>query len=205
MFSKLGDEEVTNDEQCADAQKLVCSMYGQKKLSSVAEARLQMFLKKYKPKIGKNPISCATKMDGRSLPSCSPVILQKLRRTNYVCSVWLNAPKASIPKFLSSECGWVVQDDCYRLKWYDGEVEDICHDDSENDICCSGLKGRRPFRLLNTRLRGGGGFCFGFLLWRWGGVGGIEGDGCSRWSVTGGDDGVLLMIARTTVSTASVC
>ena len=26
MFFKLGDEEVINDEQCADAQKLVCSM-----------------------------------------------------------------------------------------------------------------------------------------------------------------------------------
>ena len=44
------------------------------------------------------------------------------------------------------ECGWVVQDDCYRLKWYDDDaspttVEDICHDDSENDICCSGFKG----------------------------------------------------------------
>ena len=92
-------------------------------------------------KLEKNPISCATNMDGSSLPPCYPVILQKLRRTNYVCSVWLNAHKASIPKFLSSECGWVIQDDCYRLKWYDGEVEDICHDDSENDICCSGLKG----------------------------------------------------------------
>ena len=58
MFSKLGDEELINDEQCTDAEKHVCSMYGQKKLSSVAEARLEMFLKKYKPKIGKNPISC---------------------------------------------------------------------------------------------------------------------------------------------------
>ena len=120
-------------------------MYGQKRLSSVAETRLEMFLKKYKPKIGKNPISCAKKMDGSSLPPCSPDILQKLRRTNY-CSVWLNAHKASPPTFLPSECGWVLQDDCYRLKWYDGEaspttVEDICHDDSENDICCSGLKG----------------------------------------------------------------
>ena len=64
MFSKLGDEEGINDEQYADAQKLVCSMYGQKKLSSIAEASLEMFLKKYKPKIGKNPISCAKKMDG---------------------------------------------------------------------------------------------------------------------------------------------
>ena len=53
MCSKLRDEEVINDEQCAHAQKLLCSMYGQKKLSSVAESRLEMFLEKYKPKIGK--------------------------------------------------------------------------------------------------------------------------------------------------------
>ena len=145
MFSKLRDEEVINDEQCADAEKLVCSMYGQKKLYSVAEARLEMFLKKYKPKIGKNRISCAKRMDGSSLSPCSPVILKKLR-TKYVCSPWHNAHKASPPNCLPSECGWVVQDDCYRLKWYDGEaspttVEDICHDYSENHICCSGLKG----------------------------------------------------------------
>ena len=139
MFSKSGDEEVINDE-CADGDKLLCSMYRQKKLSSVAEARVEMFLKKYKPKIGeKNPISCAKKMDASSLPPCPPVILQKLRRPNYVCSVWLNAHKASPPKCLPSECGWVVQDDYYRLKWYDGEaspttVKGICHDDSENDI-----------------------------------------------------------------------
>ena len=41
--------------------------------------------------------------------------------------------------FLLIECGWVVQDNCYRLKWYDGKaspttVEDICRDDSQNDI-----------------------------------------------------------------------
>ena len=90
MFSKLGDEEVINDEQYADPEKLVCSMhgqkklvcsmYGQKKVFSVTEARLEMFLKKNKPKIGKSPISCAKKMDGSSLPPCSPDILQKLRR-----------------------------------------------------------------------------------------------------------------------------
>ena len=64
--------------------KNLCSIYGQKRLSSVAEARLEMFFEKYKPEIGKNPIFCA------------PVILQKLRRTTYV---WLNAHEASPPKF----------------------------------------------------------------------------------------------------------
>ena len=30
-------------------------------------------------------------------------------------------------------------------------------------------------------------------------------DGCSRWSVAGGDDGVLLMLARKTAPTVAVC
>ena len=110
MFTKLGD-----DEQCAHAQKLVCSMYGQTKLPSVPEARLEMFLKKYKPLM---------------FPSYFAETKKEKLCLQYKCR----------------ECGWVVQDDCYRLKWYDDEVspttvEDICHDDSENDICCSGLKG----------------------------------------------------------------
>ena len=46
------------------------------------EARLEMFLKKYRPKIGKNPISCPRKMDGSSLPPCSPVNRQSMSLTN---------------------------------------------------------------------------------------------------------------------------
>ena len=34
---------------------------------------------------------------------------------------------------------------------------------------------------------------------------GVDGDGCSRWSVAGGDDGELLMDARKTVPTVAVC
>ena len=33
---------------------------------------------------------------------------------------------------------------------------------------------------------------------------GVVGDGCNRWSVVDGDDGVLLMNARKTVPTVAV-
>ena len=109
MFSKLGNEEVINDEQCADAEKLVCSMYGQKNLSSVAEARLEMFPKKYKPRIGKNPISCAKKMAGISLPPCSPVIRQSMSLTHsfgklkelVICRVMFHKPALLCRQFVS--------------------------------------------------------------------------------------------------------
>ena len=41
---------------------------------------------------------------------------------NYVCSNWLNAHTAYTPNVLPTECGWVRQDGCYRLKWYDGKA-----------------------------------------------------------------------------------
>ena len=34
---------------------------------------------------------------------------------------------------------------------------------------------------------------------------GVEGNGCSRWSVAGGDDGELVMDARKTVPTVAAC
>ena len=38
----------------------------------------------------------------------------------------------------------------------------------------------------------------------WRGVG-VEGDGCSRWPVAGGDDGGLIVVARKTVPTVAMC
>ena len=58
---------------------------------------------------------------------------------------------------------------------------------------CSGLQGRRPFWLLNPPAKGGSlpVAASVFLFWSCGDVG-EDGDGCSRWSVAGGNDGELL-------------
>ena len=55
FFSKLGERENIERDQHVNAENFVCEMYGQKKLFSVDEARLEMFLKKYKPKTTKIP------------------------------------------------------------------------------------------------------------------------------------------------------
>ena len=36
-------------------------------------------------------------------------------------------------------------------------------------------------------------------------MGGVGGNGCSRWSVAGDDDGGLMVVARKTVPTVAVC
>ena len=108
------------------------------KCESVDDARLDIFFKKYQPKKNDSPISCVRKMDGSSLPPCSRVVLEKLKRTNYVCSIWLNAFEAYPPDFNPENCGWVMKEGAYRILWFEGDVsptsvDGICHDDEDDE------------------------------------------------------------------------
>ena len=62
----------------------VCKIYGKKKLKSVDEARLDIFLEKQKPSKGDQRISSFKNLDGSALPPCSRVSLQKINRTHLV-------------------------------------------------------------------------------------------------------------------------
>ena len=50
VFSKLHDWNTINEEDIMSVESFVCKMYGQKRFASVNELRLELFLKKYKPK-----------------------------------------------------------------------------------------------------------------------------------------------------------
>ena len=49
VFSELGEKETVDKKQIRDIEKFVCEMYGKKQLDSMNDARLKIFLKKYKP------------------------------------------------------------------------------------------------------------------------------------------------------------
>ena len=57
-----------------------CLMYGRKKCSNVDDARLEIFLQKYKT----NTTTSVKKFDGKILPPCSHVLLQKIKRTQLI-------------------------------------------------------------------------------------------------------------------------
>ena len=80
LFGNMGNRETVTAEQLKIAENFVCKMYGKTKCESVDDARLDTFFKKYKPKKNDSPISCVRKMDGSSLPPCSRVVLEKLKR-----------------------------------------------------------------------------------------------------------------------------
>ena len=138
MFATLGKEDRITEQNLKIAERFVCEIYGKKNFDSIDEVRLDIFLNKYKPKKSGTPITCVKKMDGSSFPPCSRVIREKLKRTNYICSLWLHAFQAYPPQFSPEDCGWTLKNETYDIKWFEGDispttVEDICQSmESEN-------------------------------------------------------------------------
>ena len=56
--------------------------------------------------------------DGSIFPPCAETLLQKIKRTNYVC--WLNATLPDPPEFSPIELGWKLEDGKYVLHWFEG-------------------------------------------------------------------------------------
>ena len=83
-FSELGEKEIVDKKQIRDIKKFVSEMYGKKQLDLVNDARLEIFLKKYKPNIRGAVISCVKKIDSSSLPSCSHVIKERIKNCGWV-------------------------------------------------------------------------------------------------------------------------
>ena len=65
-FGRIGFQEKINEDDSNEIEKYVCAIYGRKRLASVDEVRLELFLKKYKPKESKL-ISNTKKFDGSQL------------------------------------------------------------------------------------------------------------------------------------------
>ena len=96
-------------------------MDGKKKLKEVGEVRSQIFLEKYMPKNGDENISCIKTLDGNTLPPCHCVLLQKMKRTNFLAKPW----RSSVTD------GWnLTEDGSYKICWFDGDASakslDVC-------------------------------------------------------------------------------
>ena len=72
-------------------ENYVCSLYGEGKLSFVNEARYKIFMQKYKPNDKEFPLEKIKGMDAGMLPPCKDVLLQKMKRCNFVAYIWKHA------------------------------------------------------------------------------------------------------------------
>ena len=106
-LSTLGSSETISDETFASIEKFTCDIYPKNKSTSINEARRIIFERAYKPTKNK-PFGGLKGIDGSNLPPCQSVLLQQIRRANFICFSWNNATDLKpgncvVDSFLSSK------------------------------------------------------------------------------------------------------
>ncbi|KAK4013814.1 hypothetical protein OUZ56_026367 [Daphnia magna] len=99
---------------------------------------MDMFLSIYQPKRGKNPMANVKGIDGSSLPPCHSVLLEQIKRTNAICSVWRNGTVFNPQVILPSGNGWQLVEEKYSPVWFQGDmvpttIEDMILDFSNEE------------------------------------------------------------------------
>ena len=85
-FASLGNSEQIESNTELAIEKFVCMIYNPpRKIVTVAEARLNQFVKSYKMK--KDDINPIKGCDASTMPLCLPSLQQKIRRTNKIMGI----------------------------------------------------------------------------------------------------------------------
>ena len=82
-------------------------------------------------------------MDASTLPPCSRVLAEKVKRVNYICNIWCNATLANPPNLLPENCGWVLEDNAFRIKWFEGDMSP-----TDVEVICQDQEDGMPFRMM---------------------------------------------------------
>lgn len=138
-FSRIGCSNVVDPEVYTLIEKFVCSMYGQAKCQDVNAARFAIFTNMYAPKNNEQPLQKIKSSDPCCLPPCKSVLLQKIKRCNYITHLYKNSSVANPIDFGPEGYGWVKDDNGQlEILWYDGPRCPLKHepktlDDSDDD------------------------------------------------------------------------
>lgn len=103
-------------------EEYVCRMYSLKIKNDVDKGRYEMFAKTYKcsndnEEVLKKKIrSC----DASCLPPSKQELLQHLKRTIYISSIWCNAHMRTPTEKVPDDCGWALIEQKYEYYWFDG-------------------------------------------------------------------------------------
>lgn len=108
VFASLNDSaDIFNDEKMNAVQEFTAEMYGVKHCQSVNDARFRIFMKKYGAKEDSQQFFNKIKsFDSNFIPPCWISLLQKILRTIYVNSMWLNATDSECAKLNPENYGW---------------------------------------------------------------------------------------------------
>lgn len=116
----LGESRTFDDDDKL-VERYVCSLYGKETLSSVNDARLQIFLQKYKPANTESPMDKIKGIDAGMLPPCEKVLNQKLARSNYVAYLWKHANlRDPLQDMEPTDHGWKQANGVFVPVWFTG-------------------------------------------------------------------------------------
>ena len=119
----MGTEISLNSSIYERVKKYLCLLYGKKKCDSIYDARLQMFLEKYKQLSKKSSENETTlkikKLDGSSWPLCSRVLVQEIKRTMFVARRWTCSYMQFQPTPETCEHGWRLENNKYHIEWFE--------------------------------------------------------------------------------------
>nr|CAD7262235.1 unnamed protein product [Timema shepardi] len=123
-----------------EQRRFICNVYNVGHVIDVDAARLQMFIDSYTVS-DVNEAFDRKKLrnfDASNLPPCKIELLQQFRRANYICTIWNNAHLKNPTIYQPNNNGWVLENDKYHFKWFEGDqlpsyVSDSLKTQSETD------------------------------------------------------------------------
>lgn len=79
-----------------------------------------IFVSTYESKKQESPLVIKKKINSQLLPPCKRVLIQKIKRTNQIASIWCNATQLR-PGFYNPELnGWVRINGKFQPFWFNG-------------------------------------------------------------------------------------
>ena len=145
-FSALGELPLTPD-LINTIEEFTCVMYRHPRCKNVNDALKAEFDKRCKPKAKANPLDGIKSIDPTTLPPCSQVLLQQIKRAWFIANLYKTASEA-YPAFdlCPLDYGYKLTADKEQLEmnWFDGdqvphEVEEMQLDkqdqeESDNEV-----------------------------------------------------------------------
>lgn len=121
--NQLLKDDGTFSDHLKTIEEFVCRMYSLKTLNDVNKGRFELFDKSYKTS-SENEKIIKSKLIGfnaSTLPPCRAELLQQVKRTIYISSVWCNAHLRSPTELEPENWGWMVVDNKLEFYWFDGD------------------------------------------------------------------------------------
>ena len=103
-------------------ETFVCALYGMPNLHKVDDARYAASQQKYSPTKHSDPLDKIKGITPSSVPPCHVVLRNKIRRNNYVATLWKKARVHQPCALKAEDHGWKLNESAYRCNELGGNM-----------------------------------------------------------------------------------